>query len=205
MFENLRQDALFYHHLRFSGRQITFLSMAKVVSGSRGLLVVAVHRMCFRYTQVSPKGLKRWLYCMVVHLGSYLSRVLAKSYILPSTQFEPGVYLSNRGHIILGALSVGTGTIIHERVTIGRNLQNKTTPEIGRNVWIGTNCVISGDIKIGNGVTILPNSVLTKNLPSGVMVQGNPARIVKRDFDNSALRNTLTTDVCSFSNIWNKA
>jgi serine acetyltransferase len=199
MLQDLRQDARFYHQLCFPDSQPTFLSWIKVLFGSRGLLVIVVHRMSYYYYRRRPTGSVRWVYIPVVHLGCYLSRVIAKCYILHSTQFEPGVYLSNRGHIILGARSVGTGTLIHDRVTIGRNIQNMDIPEIGRNVWIGPNCVISGDITIGDGVTILPNSVLTKSLPPGVMVQGNPARILQRDFDNSKLRRSLCTDVSSLS------
>lgn len=163
--------------------------------GSRGLLVLAAHRISHYYSRQRPTGPAKWFLGMVVHLGRYISKVLAKCHIVSVTQFEPGVYLSNRGHIILGARKIGTGTIIHDRVTIGMNLLNKGIPVIGRNVWIGPHSIINGEIYLGDGVTILPGTVLTKNLPARVVVQGNPARIVKRDFDNSELRRTLVTDV----------
>lgn len=195
MLQDLRQDVRFYHQLRFPGRLTTFFSMACVVLASRGLLVIAAHRVTNRYLLLRPHGAVRWLFMLAVHSGCYLAKVVAKSHILASAHFEPGVYLSDRGHIILGARSIGAGTIIHERVTIGINLLNKGIPAIGRNVWIGSDCLISGDITIGDGVTVLPNTVLTKSLPPGVVVQGNPARIVKRDFDNSQLRLTVASDV----------
>lgn len=197
MLKKLIQDAKFYYQLRFPGRQMTFLSSFKLLLCWRGLLVVSVHRMTYYYNQRRHSGAVRWLFILAVHMGSYLSRVIAKCSILPSTQFEAGVYLSEYGHLILGARSIGSGTMIHNRVTIGRNIQNMNIPEIGRNVWIGPNCVISGGITISDGVTILPNSVLTKSLPPKVVVQGNPARILQRDFDNSELRRSLSIDVCS--------
>ncbi len=125
------------------------------------------------------------MFMLLVHMLNYLSRLISKCHINSSSLLEPGVYLSDRGHIIIGARKIGTGTIIHERVTIGMNLYNKGIPEIGNRVWIGPGCVINGDIKIGDGVTVLPDTVLTKSLPPGVVVQGNPARVVKRDFDNT--------------------
>jgi acetyltransferase-like isoleucine patch superfamily enzyme len=73
-------------------------------------------------------------------------------------------------------------------------------PNIGRNVWIGANCVIYGAITIGDGVTLLPNTVLTKSIPAGVVMQGNPARLVLRNFDNTELRKRQDIDPVSYVN-----
>jgi acetyltransferase-like isoleucine patch superfamily enzyme len=62
-------------------------------------------------------------------------------------------------------------------------------------VWIGPWSIIYGNIKVGDGVTILPNTVLTKSVSDGVIVQGNPARVIRRCFDNTVLRCTLDTEV----------
>jgi acetyltransferase-like isoleucine patch superfamily enzyme len=59
-------------------------------------------------------------------------------------------------------------------------------------VWIGPNCIIVGALSVGDGATVLPNSVLTFSVPAGAVVKGNPARIVRTDFDNSGLRRSLT-------------
>ena len=40
---------------------------------------------------------------------------------------------------------------------------------------------ILGDICIGDNVTIAPNTVVFKDVPSNCVVAGNPARIIKRD------------------------
>ena len=55
--------------------------------------------------------------------------------------------------------------------------------------------MIYGNIKIGDGVTVLPGSVITKSVPSGAVVQGNPARVIRRLYDNSVLRSNLSADV----------
>jgi len=39
--------------------------------------------------------------------------------------------------------------------------------------------MIIGDVRIGDNVTIAPNSVVTKNVPSNCIVGGTPAKIIK--------------------------
>ncbi len=50
---------------------------------------------------------------------------------------------------------------------------------IGDNVWLGDNCVILGNVKIGKGVIVGANSVVTHDLPDFSVAVGAPARIVK--------------------------
>lgn len=54
---------------------------------------------------------------------------------------------------------------------------------IGNDVWIGMNANIKRGVKIGNGVVIAGNSVVTHNIPDYAIVVGNPARILKYRFD----------------------
>lgn len=49
---------------------------------------------------------------------------------------------------------------------------------IGDYVYIGTNSLIMPGVTIGNNVLIAAGSVVTKSVPSGVVVAGNPAKIV---------------------------
>ena len=44
---------------------------------------------------------------------------------------------------------------------------------------IGANSVIIGDIKIGNNSIIAAGSIVLKDVPTNVIVAGNPAKIVK--------------------------
>lgn len=50
---------------------------------------------------------------------------------------------------------------------------------IGNNVWIGGGTVINAGVTIGNDVVITPGSVITSDIPDGVIVGGNPARMMK--------------------------
>jgi len=51
---------------------------------------------------------------------------------------------------------------------------------IGNDVWIGANCVITKDVKIGDGSIIAAGSVVTKNIPSYNIAGGVPAMIIKK-------------------------
>lgn len=200
MLQFLRQDINFYYSLRFPGRQPSTFSWLRVLCSSRGLLVITVQRISHRNINLHPSCNSERVFKLFLRIslkfGFYLSCVLTKCEFLPTSVIGPGIYLSDRGHIILGTRAIGSGTIIHNRVTIGKNnIGDRGLPEIGRNVWIGPQSVIYGNISIGDGVTVLPNTVITRSVPSGVMVQGNPARVVKRAHDNSILRSTLSTDI----------
>ena len=50
--------------------------------------------------------------------------------------------------------------------------------EIGNNVFIGMNSTILKGVKIGENVIIGANSLVTKDIPSNVVVAGNPAKII---------------------------
>jgi len=51
---------------------------------------------------------------------------------------------------------------------------------IGHNVWIGGRAVINPGVNIGDNVVIASGAVVTKDVPSNVIVGGNPAKIIKR-------------------------
>ncbi|MBI59944.1 galactoside O-acetyltransferase [bacterium] len=48
------------------------------------------------------------------------------------------------------------------------------------NVWIGTKSVILDGVKIGYGSIVAAGSVVTKNIPSNVIVAGTPAKIIRQ-------------------------
>lgn len=50
---------------------------------------------------------------------------------------------------------------------------------IGNDVWIGGNVVINPGVMIGNNVVIGSGSVVTKDIPSGVIAAGNPCRVIR--------------------------
>lgn len=51
--------------------------------------------------------------------------------------------------------------------------------EIGNNVWIGGNVVITPGVNIGDNVVIGAGSVVTKDIPANVIAAGNPCRVIR--------------------------
>jgi maltose O-acetyltransferase len=52
---------------------------------------------------------------------------------------------------------------------------------IGNNVWLGGGAIILPRISIGDDAIIGAGSVVTRDVPAGVTVAGNPARILSRE------------------------
>lgn len=50
---------------------------------------------------------------------------------------------------------------------------------IGNDVWVGGNTVINPGVSIGDNVVIGSGSVVTKDIPSGVIAVGNPCRVLR--------------------------
>ncbi len=65
-----------------------------------------------------------------------------------------------------------TGKLLHG-VAINKPIS------IGKHCWIGAGAIILGGVTIGDGTTIGAGSVVTKSMPSRVVVAGNPAKVVR--------------------------
>lgn len=65
----------------------------------------------------------------------------------------------------------------------------KTT--IGNDVWIGFGATILGGVTIGDGAVIAANSLVTKDVPPYTIVGGNPAREIRKRFDEKTIERLL--------------
>lgn len=69
----------------------------------------------------------------------------------------------------------------------GRRYQRYAPVHIGNDVFIGINTIILPGVKIGSNVIVGAGSVVTKNIPDGAVVAGNPARQIT-SFDSFCKR-----------------
>lgn len=80
---------------------------------------------------------------------------------------------------------VGAGCLIcdsdmHE-VPLGSGKAIAMAPiKIGRRAFIGARCIILKGVTIGEGAVVGAGSVVTRDIPPGVVASGNPAQIVKQ-------------------------
>ncbi len=57
---------------------------------------------------------------------------------------------------------------------------------IGANTWLGANVVVVAGVTIGDGAIVAAGSVVTKDLPSGSVAAGVPARVIRQRGRRSA-------------------
>jgi transferase hexapeptide repeat containing protein len=58
---------------------------------------------------------------------------------------------------------------------------------IGNDAWIGQNAVILPGVHIGDGAIIGANSIVGKNVDPYTIIVGNPARVVRKRFDDELI------------------
>jgi serine O-acetyltransferase len=91
----------------------------------------------------------------------------------------PGLAVYHMGGITINPqVKIGSNFGLQTGVVIGQTKPGHT-PVIGDNVYFGPGAKAFGKIKIGNNVTVAPNSVVTKDVPDDCIVSGVPAVIIK--------------------------
>lgn len=68
-------------------------------------------------------------------------------------------------------------------------------------VWIGMRSMIMPGVHIGEGAVIAANSVVTKNVEPYTIVGGNPARPLKKRFDDTTIAELLSFKIYNRSEV----
>jgi maltose O-acetyltransferase len=66
-----------------------------------------------------------------------------------------------------------------DAATRREGLESASPVSIGDNVWVGGAAVICPGVEIGDDAVIGAGSVVTRNVPAGAIVAGNPARVLR--------------------------
>ncbi len=85
-------------------------------------------------------------------------------YVGDGTMFAPNVVLATAAHPILPALRE-------------KQYQFNLPIHIGRNCWLGAGVIVLPGVTIGDDTVIGAGSVVTKDIPAGVVAVGNPCRV----------------------------
>ena len=108
-----------------------------------------------------------------VHLGSniYANAGLklvddTHIYIGDCTMLGPNVVIATAGHPIDPELRA-------------KGLQYNLPVHIGRNCWLGAGVIVMPGVTIGDNTVIGAGSIVTKDIPSGVVAVGNPCRVMR--------------------------
>lgn len=89
------------------------------------------------------------------------------------------IHLAGGGGCILNCLSIGDYCHVQSGVVVGNVGDDEHRPIIGNFVNLGLGCKVYGKITIGDNVNILPNAVVTHDVPCNAIVGGVPAKIIK--------------------------
>lgn len=87
-------------------------------------------------------------------------------YVGDCTMFGPNVTLATAGHPLLPELRA-------------QGYQYNMPVHIGRNCWLGAGVIVMPGVTIGDNTIIGAGSIVTKDIPSGVVAVGNPCRVLR--------------------------
>ena len=140
--------------------------------------------------------------------------------IEPGAIIRDRVKIEQNAVVMMGAViniraEIGEGTMIDMNAVLGARAKigkrshigagavvagvleppSKSPCEIGDDVLVGANAVILEGVCVGDGAVIAAGSIVTKDVPSGVVVAGSPAKIIKSVDENTKDKTKILEDL----------
>lgn len=123
-----------------------------------------------------------------------------------------GKFCSVADNCIIGGASHPTGWVSTSPVFYkGNNILKKNFSSnefistvktvIENDVWIGSNVLIKAGVSIGNGSVIGMGSVVTKDIGPYEVWAGNPARMIRKRFDDAKIADLLKIEWWDFTDV----
>lgn len=85
--------------------------------------------------------------------------------------YPQGIFIGDQSYVSSGAM-----LLTHDYIN-----NNKNITTVGKNCFIGFNAIIMPGITIGDSVIVGAGAVVTKDVQSGCIVAGNPAKVLKKN------------------------
>lgn len=115
-----------------------------------------------------------------------------------------GGFCSVASNVIIGAGKhplnfVSTSPVFYSEHNVLKTCYNKIDFKeydktiIGNDVWIGSNAFIKGGVTVGHGAVIAAYAIVTKDIEPYSIVGGNPARLIRKRFDDATIEKLLKT------------
>ena len=158
---------------------------------------MVVKDLCFQFNQTAPSQIKSRLEILrkilpkvdveqIEVLSPFVVDYGYNIQIGAGSFFNHNIYLMDCAEIKIGKKcfigpNCGFYTAIHPMLVEPRNegLEMAKPIELADNIWIGADVTILPGVKIGEGSVIGAKSLVSKNIPAGVLAFGNPCRVIK--------------------------
>lgn len=109
--------------------------------------------------------------CVTVGRGTI---VLAFGYIVGNAQIGNNV-------VMLPRVIIGHDTVIGDHSVIGDNVPLGGGTKVGQRVYIANGSIVRDQVSIGDDSIIGMGTVVFSNVPDGMVVLGNPGRVVRKN------------------------
>jgi serine O-acetyltransferase len=112
---------------------------------------------------------------------SQLARLLTGVEIHPGATVGDRLFIDHGMGVVVGETAeVGDDVLLYHGVTLGGKSmrREKRHPTLEDGVSVGANATLIGPITVGEGATVGAGAVVTRDVPAGATVVGNPARRV---------------------------
>lgn len=120
--------------------------------------------------------------------------------ISPSTAIGPGFYIGHFGGIVISPFAIlGKNVNVAKGAVIGATSRGKRkgAPTLEDRVWVGSNAIIVGNVRIGSDALIGPGAYVNFDVPSGAVVLGNPGKVVADTGSHGYINNVLPSESTS--------
>jgi len=141
-----------------------------------GLHAVWLYRVAHRLDERGHPWLARLL--------SQVARLLTGVEIHPAAEVGSRLFIDHGMGVVVGETAeVGDDVVLYHGVTLGGTSmeRRKRHPTLGDDVVVGANATLLGPITVGDGARVGAGAVVTKDVPAGATVAGNPAKRVDTD------------------------
>lgn len=154
-------------------------------------------RLCWKFNNSDPDDPKAQRDILMRLFGTYYSSV----YLMPSFRCDFGFNIHFKGFalvnyncvfldtspILIGrSVLIGPGVVlacaghpIHSEQRCSSALETSEPITIEDGVWIGANSTVCGGVTIGEGSVIGAGSVVTSDIPKGVIAAGVPCKVLR--------------------------
>lgn len=111
-----------------------------------------------------------------LRIGKFCALASGVTFIMGSANHRMSSISTYPFHVFGGAWAANTPPHLDQ-------LPRKGDTVVGNDVWIGRESVIMPGVTIGDGAVIAAYSVVTRDVEPYTLVGGNPARFIRRRFD----------------------